>query len=295
MANKSTEELKALIVKFYALNPTDEQIEIFYTNEILPHDKRSIVEIMGNHWLTRNGLECHNCHIDITGFKTEDVESWPQCTSIWVTYFNDKELPEGFEHTTYKNDACPSIGHESGRLIVWFHDKDTWEEVGWKHPLVKYQVVAHHRKIIYGEILDDSVDTDTNDWNEVLKAIETWRKTARTKVEVKSPDSGEYLSLFAFKEWGAYQAVSTLCDEPELYYAPMNKDGTPDTENIGITEFFDDSDEVNFLEKINDFFGTAFTINNFPSMKDENSCDSCGEYIDDHLPEINCPNEKEGE
>ena len=46
MPNKSMNELKALIVEFYVLDPTDDQIEIFYTNQILPHDKRSIVEIM---------------------------------------------------------------------------------------------------------------------------------------------------------------------------------------------------------------------------------------------------------
>ena len=49
----------------------------------------------------------------------------------------------------------------------------------------------------------------------------------------------------------------------------MNKDGTPDTENIGVTEYFDDSDNSNFLETINDFFGTKFTTNDFPLIRNE--------------------------
>ena len=28
-------------------------------------------------------------------------------------------------------------------------------------------------------------------------------------------------------------------------------------------------------------------------MTDEHTCDACGQYIDDHLPLIECPNKKE--
>ena len=276
MTRKTEEELKALIVQFYALDPSDEQIETFYENEILPHDKRSIVELMTLHSIGYSGLlykemsdSCYNCGFDVTQLLPKDINSWPQCTSVWFTFFNGKEMPEGFENTTYGNDATPSIAHKSGRVYVWFYDEFTWKDIGWDEPMVKYQVITHHREDLYGEDWDDGVNTKTDDWDEVLKVIETWRKTARKKVEVKSPDSGEYLGLFAFKEWGTYQAVSTLFDEPELYYAPMNKDGTPDTENIGVTEYFDDSDNSNFLETINDFFGTKFTTNDFPLIRNE--------------------------
>ena len=276
MTRKTEEELKALIVQFYALDPSDEQIETFYGNEILPHDKRSIVELMTLHSIGYSGLlykemsdSCYNCGFDVTQLLPKDIDSWPQCTSIWFTFFNGKEMPEGFENTTYGNDATPSIAHKSGRVYVWFYDEFTWQDIGWDEPMVKYQVITHHREDLYGEDWDDGVNTKTDDWDEVLKVIETWRKTARKKVEVKSPDSGEYLGLFAFKEWGTYQAVSTLHDEPKLYYAPMNKDGTPDTENIGVTEYFDDSDNSNFLETINDFFGTKFTTNDFPLIRNE--------------------------
>ena len=285
MTRKTEEELKALIVQFYALDPSDEQIETFYGNEILPHDKRSVVELMTLHSIGYSGLlykemsdSCYNCGFDVTQLLPKDINSWPQCTSIWFTFFNGKEMPEGFENTTYGNDATPSIAHKSGRVYVWFYDEFTWKDIGWDEPMVKYQVITHHREDLYGEDWDDGVNTKTDDWNEVLKVIETWRKTARKKVVTKDPFTDEYLELFAFDEWGAYQGVqkARYNDEPYLVYAPMNQDGTPDMSNFGATEFFDDvlSDgsmlpEGQFLAKINEFFGTEFTTNDFPLMRGE--------------------------
>ena len=285
MTRKTEEELKALIVQFYALDPSDEQIETFYENEILPHDKRSVVELMTLHSIGYSGLlykemsdSCYNCGFDVTQLLPKDINSWPQCTSVWFTFFNGKEMPEGFENTTYGNDATPSIAHKSGRVYVWFYDEFTWQDIGWDEPMVKYQVITHHREDLYGEDWDDGVNTKTDDWNEVLKVIETWRKTARKKVVTKDPFTDEYLELFAFDEWGAYQGVqkARYNDEPYLVYAPMNQDGTPDMSNFGATEFFDDvlSDgsmlpEGQFLAKINEFFGTKFTTNDFPLMRGE--------------------------
>ena len=285
MTRKTEEELKALIVQFYALDPSDEQIETFYENEILPHDKRSVVELMTLHSIGYSGLlykemsdSCYNCGFDVTQLLPKDINSWPQCTSIWFTFFNGKEMPEGFENTTYGNDATPSIAHKSGRVYVWFYDEFTWQDIGWDEPMVKYQVITHHREDLYGEDWDDGVNTKTDDWNEVLKVIETWRKTARKKVVTKDPFTNAYLELFAFDEWGAYQGVqkARYNDEPYLVYAPMNQDGTPDMSNFGATEFFDDvlSDgsmlpEGQFLAKINEFFGTKFTTNDFPLMREE--------------------------
>lgn len=40
MIRKSNQELKELITKFFALDPTPEQIELFAVNDVLPHDKR---------------------------------------------------------------------------------------------------------------------------------------------------------------------------------------------------------------------------------------------------------------
>ena len=269
MDRKTEQELREMIINFYALNPTDEQVEAFCNNEIAPHDKRSIVEIMTRHLPHANGVDCWACGKKINILDTRYIESWPRCTSIWTTHLDNIEIPEDFYDSTYQNDVCPSITDESGRCQIWIHDEDTWLDMTSQLPMIKYQVQAHHRKIVYGDVFDDTVETSTNDWNEALKAIETWRKTARKKVEVKSPDSGEYLDLFAFNEWGAYQAVSNLFASPLLYFAPMNEDGTPDLDNVGQTEFFDDTEKSNFLTKINEFFGTEFTINDFPSMGGE--------------------------
>ncbi len=276
MDRKTEQELREMIRKFLDLNPTDEQLEAFYINEVLPHDKRSIVEIMTRHLPHSNGVDCWACGKKIDGLDTRYIDSWPRCTSIWTTHLDDIEIPEDFYDSTYHNDVCPSITDESGRCQIWIHDQDTWLDMTSQLPMFKYQVQAHHREVVYGEFYDETVDTSTNDWNEALKAIETWRKTARKKVEVKSPDLGEYLDLFAFDEWGAYQGVVKVIDEPYLVFAPMNQDGTPDMDNFGATEVFEDvsSDgsmlaENEFLAKINEFFGTEFTINDFPLMGGE--------------------------
>ena len=48
------ETLKNMISEFMATDPTDTEIESFTVNEILPHDKRSIVEIMEIHDIDRD-------------------------------------------------------------------------------------------------------------------------------------------------------------------------------------------------------------------------------------------------
>ena len=188
MANKSTDELKALIVKFYALNPTDEQIEVFYTNEILPHDKRSIVEIMGNLY-----KQAH------PNFQMPE----------------GVQIPDGFEDISYQNDEYPSWtlkrdwknGHKLQFWIAYDHgyDNGTWEDL---EEMGIYQLSTTHD--------DRGIDVLMHDRDLV--------------------------------SWTAYKTF------PEL------------------------------LKAIDDW-----------KEKEESICDSCGEYIDDHLPEINCPNEKEGE
>ena len=39
-------ELKTMIRDFMRTNPSDDAIETFYCNQVLQHDKRSIVEIL---------------------------------------------------------------------------------------------------------------------------------------------------------------------------------------------------------------------------------------------------------
>jgi|LUMF01.1.fsa_nt_gb hypothetical protein len=175
MTNK---ELKKLIAQFLALNPTYEQIETFYTNEVLPHDNRSIIEIMTRHFEGMTRGFCWACGENVKAMADSNWDTWTQCESIWVSHMDDREMPDGFYDSTYRNDVCPSIAHDSGQVYIWFHDKSTWNDmIGDKIPMVKYQVVAHPTEQVYGDVLDDWVLTDTNDWDEVIQAINTWKET----------------------------------------------------------------------------------------------------------------------
>lgn len=75
MDRKTEQELREMIRKFLDLNPTDEQLEAFYINEVLPHDKRSIVEIMTRHLPHSNGVDCWACGKKIDGLDTRYIDS----------------------------------------------------------------------------------------------------------------------------------------------------------------------------------------------------------------------------
>lgn len=280
MTRKSNQELKELITKFFALDPTPEQIELFAVNDVLPHDKRSIVDIMTGHITNSYKPVCWACDIDMDAMVNTKIDTWPKCESIWNTYMTDKELPEGFQISTYHNDVCPSISDKSERIYVWFHDEHTWADRTSERPMFKYEVTAHHREGVYGEDWDDSVCTQTNSWDEVLQAINTWRERARKMVAFYGddlldsylPDGNRpyVLELHEFKEWGAYQAIVKIDGRPVLYYAPIKKDGTPDMGQFGETQYFDDSTNsdhpFNFLDEINSYFGTEFKTSDFDLM-----------------------------
>ena len=221
---------------------------------------------------------CSDCglHMD-----EHDLRSFGTCPDIWHTFMVGKEMPEGFFDSSYGNDACPSIAHESDRVYVWFHDEFTWADIGWKHPMVKYQVVAHPKKRVYGESWGDTIQTDTNDWNEALQAINKWRETARKMVRIYPETDPNWpmsakgipseIEFVEFTEWDAYQAVIYHDGKPTLYFTDIKPDGSPDIINLGETEFFWDSHNsdypFDFLGEINAFFGTSFTINNFPMVR----------------------------
>ena len=78
------QELREMIRKFLDLNPTDEQIEAFYINEVLPHDKRSINEIMDTRkqyekahpdFIMPEGVQIPSYFIDVS-FKDDEYPSW---------------------------------------------------------------------------------------------------------------------------------------------------------------------------------------------------------------------------
>jgi|TARA_R110002020_G_scaffold166330_2_gene354252 hypothetical protein len=55
-------------------------------------------------------------------------------TSIWSPQVRDKiyPLPKNlaplFIDTTYGNDVCPSYTTKDTHLVIWIHDKDTWDD-----------------------------------------------------------------------------------------------------------------------------------------------------------------------
>ena len=57
-----------------------------------------------------------------------------QDASIWYARVRDKECPLPadlaplFTDSTYGNDVCPSYSTKDGHLMIWLHDKDTWED-----------------------------------------------------------------------------------------------------------------------------------------------------------------------
>ena len=96
---------------------------------------------------------------------------------IWLTFMDDHDIPDDFEDTAYSNDAAPSISHTSGRIMVWFHDRDTWDDIGYHDELKKYQVHYHPTEHVYGETDEGYTNKSVNTWAEVLEIIEEWRKT----------------------------------------------------------------------------------------------------------------------
>ena len=86
--------IKEIIQEFLETNPTDEEIELFYVNKVLPHDKRSITEIMTHHQpvMRQSGTRCWACDSDMDAMADTKIDTWPKCESTWNTYMTDKKL-----------------------------------------------------------------------------------------------------------------------------------------------------------------------------------------------------------
>ena len=134
---------------------------------------------------------------------------------IWLTFMDDHDIPDDFEDTAYSNDAAPSISHTSGRIMVWFHDRDTWDDIGWHDELKKYQVHYHPTEQAYGEYGEGYTNKSVNTWAEVLEIIEEWRKT-QTELEqriFRFHDGDDSCNINALE----ILTNNTEEDEPELY------------------------------------------------------------------------------
>ena len=60
------QDLKQQIKEFLASNPSDDQIEQFYINVVLPVDNRSINEILNSVQITRQDITDHITIISIS-------------------------------------------------------------------------------------------------------------------------------------------------------------------------------------------------------------------------------------
>ena len=115
----------------------------------------------------------------------------------WDTFFDGLEMPEGFEDSSWNQDVFPSIEFNDTensiiRVHIFFQSIESalrdydWEFIQ-KNMLVdgimpKYFIRMHETEDAYTSSDYDYDDPKyselyTNDWNEVLNAIEQWKKT----------------------------------------------------------------------------------------------------------------------
>jgi len=92
------------------------------------------------------------------------------------------DMPEGFENSSSGNDVFPSISNENGTVYVWFQSVEGFvsELEGKIADFNKYYIQMHETDDVSGDVFFDDPkysELYTNDWNEVLNAIEQWKKT----------------------------------------------------------------------------------------------------------------------
>jgi len=114
----------------------------------------------------------------------EFVYNYKRRLHHWKNFTKDIVMPEGFFDSSLNDDCFPSIEHELGKVRIYFVDVDGWcgEWGGKEEDLQKYSFRSHDVLTLsdYDEFYDDEsgglTTLQTNDWNEVLAAIEEWRK-----------------------------------------------------------------------------------------------------------------------
>ena len=183
------------IIEFIA-DKTDSDLENFIVNKLSAWEKRSVNDILETdlhiNRLREDFLDAKEAKKrSIKGIVTIPADPFEMAEQaatlfdlneyiyqrIWLTFMDDHDIPDDFEDTAYSNDAAPSISHTSGRIMVWFHDRDTWDDIGWHDELKKYQVHYHPTEHVYGETDEEYTNKSVNTWAEVLEIIEEWRKT----------------------------------------------------------------------------------------------------------------------
>jgi hypothetical protein len=79
------------------------------------------------------------------------------------------DIPEGFEDVSWGNDTCPSIVSDNLEMLIWID-----------FPEVKHREYADGKRFVAvrqvaGIETGSKIIVETDDWNEVLKAIEERR------------------------------------------------------------------------------------------------------------------------
>jgi hypothetical protein len=91
---------------------------------------------------------------------------------IWANHQELYPIPQGFEDTTYHNDAAPSYMGLNGRCMVWMHDEttqiDVWGDAS-NRPL--FTVAYHPTDAVYGLGDDEIISMHLNTWVNVLQLL----------------------------------------------------------------------------------------------------------------------------
>jgi hypothetical protein len=86
----------------------------------------------------------------------------------------DVELPEGFEDTSWRNDACPSFTHEASKTKIWIDYADTALR---EFPdSSRFSVEIYEPDTILSE--DDRWLLWSDDWSEVVALVQKRRELA---------------------------------------------------------------------------------------------------------------------
>ena len=95
-------------------------------------------------------------------------------TGIWSNHQELYPIPDGFEDTTYRNDAAPSYTGLNGRCMVCMHDEatqmDTWGDATHR-PL--FVVAYHPTREAYGLNFEDEgfMSVQLATWQNVLQLL----------------------------------------------------------------------------------------------------------------------------
>ena len=91
---------------------------------------------------------------------------------IWSNHQELYPIPEGFEDTTYGNDAAPSYTGLGGRCMVWMSDEDTQRDM-WGDAINRpwFAVNYHPTDEVYGHADDEMTSMNLYTWDSVLQLL----------------------------------------------------------------------------------------------------------------------------